>query len=226
MQAQTEYADYLLLEWRLFHEDRSRAIATLAAVDDTSVGRVLDVGCGAGQELFPFVTSLGAYGVGVDLTFEAGRALRDLFDASRARVAFANASAEWLPFLSGTFDVAVCRIALPYMNNRQALSEIARVLRPGGRLLLKIHAPHYYVAKMKSGLTERNWLSTIHAIRTLVTGAVYHVTGKQFRNRFMGYEVFQSNRRLRGDLKRCGMRVVSEMPDSNRLSPSFVCEKV
>ena len=57
-------------------------------------------------------------------------------------------------------------------------------------------------------------------------GAVYHVTGKQFRNRFMGYEVFQSNRRLRGDLKRCGMRIVTEMPDSNRLSPSFVCEKV
>ena len=43
MLAQTEYADYLLLEGRLFHEDRSRAIATLAAVDDTSVVRVLEI---------------------------------------------------------------------------------------------------------------------------------------------------------------------------------------
>jgi SAM-dependent methyltransferase len=224
--AQTDYADYLLVEWRLFHDDRGRAIATLAAVDGISVARVLDVGCGAGQELFPFVTSLGSYGVGIDITVETGQALHNLFAATRARIVFTLGSAEYLPFLPGAFDVVVCRIALPYMNNRQALSEIARVLRPGGRLLLKIHAPHYYVAKIKVALRTRNWLSAIHATRVLAAGVVYHLTGKQLRNRLIGHEVFQSGWRLRKELKQRGMRLAAELPDSNRLSPSFVCEKV
>lgn len=224
--ALTDYADYVHSEWRLFHDDRRRANATLAAVNGISVARVLDVGCGAGQELFPFVTSMSSYGVGIDITLEAGQALRDLFCGSRARVVFTQASAEGLPFIPGAFDVVICRLAMPYMDNRRALSEIARVLRPGGRLLLKIHAPRYYVAKAQKGLITRNWRSAIHAIRTLAAGAVYHVTGRQLRNRFIGHEVFQTRRRLRSELEQCGMRLAAEMPDSNRLTPSFVCEKV
>jgi ubiquinone/menaquinone biosynthesis C-methylase UbiE len=135
------YDAYVRREWELFEGDGSRASASLEALGGARVERVLDVGCGAGQELLPFVQGRGAVGVGVDVAPETGRAGRELFDARApsARVAFVRAAAEALPFAAGSFDVVVCRLALPYTDNARALSEMSRVLRAGGVLILKIH---------------------------------------------------------------------------------------
>lgn len=50
-----EYDEYLRTEWDSFAHDPARVNNTLAEVSGSNVERVLDVGCGAGQELFPFV---------------------------------------------------------------------------------------------------------------------------------------------------------------------------
>src|SRR6267142_843513 len=49
--------------------------------------------------------------------------------APEARVHFLRGSAEDLSFPDGVFDAVICRLALPYTDNSQALAEASRVLR-------------------------------------------------------------------------------------------------
>ena len=50
-----EHEAYIREEWTLFRREPDRATAARAAVAGQRVGRVLDVGCGGGQELLPFL---------------------------------------------------------------------------------------------------------------------------------------------------------------------------
>jgi SAM-dependent methyltransferase len=223
----TEYESYVLREWELFMADPRRASASLEAVKGLEVRRVLDVGCGAGQELLPFVAEGRATGVGVDIAAEVGRTGRELFSrqAPQARVSFAQATAEALPFLPESFDVVVCRVALPYMDNARALSEMARVLRPGGAFLLKIHHARFYLRKLGGGLKGLRPLSMLHALRVLTAGAIYHMTRRQPRTRLPSTETFQSAWLLRRELSRRGLFIERQLEDGDRATPSFVIIK-
>lgn len=222
-----EYDNYVRAEWQQFVEHPSRAEVSLAALEGLVVKRALDIGCGSGQELIPFVVKGSAFGIGVDVVADTGRVGRELFNTlvEGARVAFVRAAAEALPFQSGSFDVAVCRLALPYTENDSALSEMARALRPGGVLLLKIHHTSYYLRKIESGLRERDARSVIHAIRVLACGILYHATSRQPRTRLTGGETFQTRALLSRKLVPLGMLIESELPDSNPATPSFVIRK-
>lgn len=222
-----DYDGYVRAEWGRFVGDGARAGETLEAVAGLEVRRALDVGCGAGQELLPFAVELGASCVGVDVTPEAGRAGRELFAerAPGARVRFARAAAEALPFAADSFDVVVCRLALPYTDNARCLSELARVLRPGGALLLKIHHARYYARKLSDGLRAGQAGSALHAARVLAAGLVYRLTARQPRTRLPGRETFQTLGLLRRELERRGLEIRRELRDSNPLTPSFLIFK-
>jgi SAM-dependent methyltransferase len=85
---------------------------------------VLDVGCGE-QPLRERVEAAGASYVGLDVTQNASRT-----------VAVVGSVLE-LPFDADRFDVVICSEVLEHVPEpRQALAEIARVLVPGGRLVL------------------------------------------------------------------------------------------
>ena len=223
----SEYDSYVRAEWALFAEDPARARATLGAVAGLDVQRVLDVGCGAGQELLPFASVKETACVGVDVAPEVGRAGRELFaaHAPAARVSFARAAAEALPFDDGVFDLVICRLALPYTDNSRCLSELARVLRPGGALLLKIHHARYYGDKLRRGVASGDVLSALHAARVLAAGLVYRLTGRQPRTRFPSRETFQTAGMLRPELRRCQLAIRREMADTNPLTPSFLIFK-
>jgi SAM-dependent methyltransferase len=222
-----EYERYARAAWQRYVEAPSRAEASLAAVAGIDVKRVLDIGCGAGHELIPFVTNRGCIGVGLDVVRETGRVGRDLFEniGQQARVSFVRGTAEVLPFSNACFDVVICRLALPYMENDRALREMARVIRIGGALLLKIHHAAYYSRKMKEGLLSRDALSIIHSARVLLAGSIYFTTNVQPRTRLTGGETFQTRGLLRRKLSRLGMVIQNEMPDSNSTTPSFVIRK-
>jgi len=95
--------------------------------------RALEVGCGTGIFLEAAATT-GAHIVALDLS-------TDLIVQARARVAHAArvrlslGNAEQMPFRAGSFDVAYGSSILHHLNIDSALTEILRVLRPGGRIV-------------------------------------------------------------------------------------------
>jgi ubiquinone/menaquinone biosynthesis C-methylase UbiE len=95
--------------------------------------RLLDVGCGTGRWI-EMARERGALVAGVDLTPRileaAGRKPR-----SSGRVVLGDAAQ--LPFVSAGFDVVVCSFVLGYLDHRDAsIREMARVVRPGGRIIM------------------------------------------------------------------------------------------
>jgi len=93
--------------------------------------RVLELGCGTG-EFTRRVAAARADLVAVDLS-------RELLVRAQARVptgaCFACSNAELLPFRAATFDVVYGCSILHHLELEAALSEVRRVLRPGGRLV-------------------------------------------------------------------------------------------
>lgn len=223
----SEYDSYVRVEWEMFVADEGRARESLEAVAGLDARRVLDVGCGAGQELLPFASRPGAICVGADVTPEAGLAGRELF-AARApagRVVFVRAAAESLPFAADSFDVVICRLALPYTDNARCLSELARVLRPGGALLLKIHHARFYVRDLSAAARRGDARTAAYNARVLLAGLIYLLTGRQPRMRLPSRETFQTTRLLSRELARRGLEIRRELRDSNPRTPSFLIVK-
>jgi ubiquinone/menaquinone biosynthesis C-methylase UbiE len=100
---------------------------------------VLDVGCGTGTDVLALADRVGAAGrvVGVDNS-------QLLVDEARARahgrglpVAFEVSDAHELPFPDATFDATRSeRVMMHVADPARALSELTRVTRPGGRVLV------------------------------------------------------------------------------------------
>jgi len=223
----TEYGRYVRAEWALFARDPARRAAAREAVADLTVGRVLDIGCGAGQELRPFASDDGVLAIGVDPSPEVGVAGRELFavDEPQAYVRFVRAAAEHLPFATASFDVVICRLALPYTDNARALREMARMLRPAGALFLKFHHARYYVRKLWDGIADGEIKSAIHACRVLVAGAIYHAGGIQPRGRLSGGETFQTMWMLERVLRENGLRIERLLADSAAATPSVLVRR-
>jgi ubiquinone/menaquinone biosynthesis C-methylase UbiE len=118
----------------LFARREISALAWLEPLDPGMI--VLDVACGAAhaaEQVAPHVHQV----VGLDLT----RALLDLGadrlrDAGIKNVLLQEGSAAELPFLDASFDLVFCRAALHHIPDPDgAVAEMARVCRPGGRVV-------------------------------------------------------------------------------------------
>jgi ubiquinone/menaquinone biosynthesis C-methylase UbiE len=117
--------------------------AMLAAIGSRRFDSLLDLGTGTGRMLELFAP-LFARAVGID-------ASADMLAVARAnldRAGIANAQVRLgdvyhLPFPRDSFDVVTVHQVLHYLDEpERAIAEAARVLRPGGRLLVVDFAPH------------------------------------------------------------------------------------
>jgi SAM-dependent methyltransferase len=99
--------------------------------------RILDVGCGTGFILLGAARRASQV-VGVDVTpAMLAEARRRVEEAGLTNVTLREGTAEALPFADQRFDAAITRLTLHHFGDpRRALSEMHRVLRPGGRLVV------------------------------------------------------------------------------------------
>jgi SAM-dependent methyltransferase len=169
--------------------------------------RILDLGCGEGQELVPFAHE-GAFAVGID------PAVRPSFSdpASPRAPRFLRGRAEELPFAPRSFDLVLCRLVLPYTRNMETLAEIGRVLAPRGTLILRIHHLRYYLRQALQAVLFLNGRSLLHALRVITVGSLFQLTGYQLtlRTRFREtHEVYQLLFTLQRQLELAGLTVAA-----------------
>ena len=99
--------------------------------------RVLDVACGRGESARVLAEHFGCRIVGIDYSRRNIYRARELTEdvGLSSRVQFVQGDAERLPFANESFDVVTCECSLSiFPNLLLALTEMKRVLRPGGRL--------------------------------------------------------------------------------------------
>ncbi|MFO0690162.1 MAG: ubiquinone/menaquinone biosynthesis methyltransferase [Myxococcota bacterium] len=113
------------------------------ALDKIRVGPgdlVVDLACGTG-DFCELVEARGARAIGVDFAREMLRqaATRGL------RFPKVQGDGEWLPFATASVDVVTCGFALRnFVSLEAVLREIARIVRPGGRIaLVDVDRPAY-----------------------------------------------------------------------------------
>ncbi|KJK82395.1 hypothetical protein H634G_02589 [Metarhizium anisopliae BRIP 53293] len=101
---------------------------------------ILDVGCGNGRPALHIATHYDVHIKGITISNYqlelADAMLRDKLTAGSATFEFADAM-EPLPFDAASFDGAYAIEALSHISDKSAaLAQVARVLRPGGRLVI------------------------------------------------------------------------------------------
>jgi len=103
-----------------------------AATADLPVGRALDAACGTGRHT-AWLAAAGHATTGID-------ASEAMLEVARERAPGADLNVgdlTDLPVEDGAFDFAICALALTHLQDpTAAISEIARAVRPGGRIVL------------------------------------------------------------------------------------------
>lgn len=145
--------------------------ALLSLLPETGLGRVLDIGTGTGR-LLELLAPRVAVGLGVD----ASRAMLALARARLSRADLAHCAVRQadmyrLPLPDRAYDLVVLQMVLHYAEDpAAALAEAARVLAPGGRLIVVDLAAHDR-ADLAQRLAHRWPGFTDAALRGLLRGA-------------------------------------------------------
>jgi ubiquinone/menaquinone biosynthesis C-methylase UbiE len=168
-----------------FFEPAHRMLLDALGPDDRCI---LDVGCGTGRfasrvlERFPRSRVWG-----LDLSEGMLRRGQARCRAADGRLHLVRADSARLPFASSTFDVVTCAHSFHhYPHQARVLSEMHRVLRPGGRLLII------------DGDRDRWWGRFVFDVFVvLLEGAVHHVSRRGYRAllREAGFDVLMQRRR-------------------------------
>lgn len=112
--------------------------------------KIIDLGCGQGifcREL----ARAGAAVTGIDASERLVRAARE----RGGNIKYLAADAARLPFDDGSFDAASCIMALQNMEPLdRVIGEAARVLKPGGRLLLVMSHPCFRIPRQSGWGTD------------------------------------------------------------------------
>lgn len=107
--------------------------------------RLLDIGCGAGRTSVP-LAEMGLEVVGIDLSPAMVEVAREMAQACEVDIDFSAMDAMNLEFADASFDVALFSYnGLELLPGREGklrvMSEVYRVLKPGGCFIFSSHSP-------------------------------------------------------------------------------------
>jgi len=138
-------------------DDRAVDAAILERLSGTRIGDLLDLGTGTGHTL-ELLGRKAESGIGIDRSLDMLKVARaNIWCAGLRNCQVRLADMLRLPYAAASFDTVILRMVLHFTESPvAAIAEAARVLRPGGRLLVVDFAPH-----------ERNELRAEHAHRWL-----------------------------------------------------------
>jgi SAM-dependent methyltransferase len=171
--------------------------------------RILDVGFGDGEQLRA-LAARGCTAIGIDV------AVPPAADPAPAAGRRLLARAEHLPFRDASFDGALMKVVLPYTDERVAVREVARVLRPGAAWEVTAHGLGYYLRILLLAPVRRR----VYAARTILNTLLYRATGRRW---LLGTTIYQSTARLARDLGAHGV-VITRITPSRRFCglPYFI----
>ena len=114
--------------WRAGQKRRLGMI--LSAAGDRVRGQILENGCGVGMYV-EHLTPFGGQIFGLEYDFERAA------EAAVRSARILNAAGENLPYPDSSFDLILSHEVLEHvLDDRQAVAEMARVLKPGGRAII------------------------------------------------------------------------------------------
>ena len=181
--------------------------------------RVLDLGCGSGRDLASWGVTTSDEVTGLDI---------DDSSLTIARVRFPTRTylqgvGECLPFKGENFDRVISAVALPYMNIQKALTEIHRILVPGGGLSLSLHLPNFTVAELLHNAMPKP-VPTLFRLYVMANGLLFHCTGRTVGFLKWRTESFQTERGMRVALNRAGFVNFSFSRATTPVGERFVVE--
>jgi len=156
------------------HRYESERHIPVAADFASSQGKqVLEIGCGIGTDGVQFAKA-GAVYTGVDLTTAAIDLAKKNFELRGLEGKFQTADAEKLEFADSAFDVVYSHGVLHHTpDTKKAISEVHRVLRPGGKAIVMLYHRNSYNHAVNIRLFRRvgaymlKWNSGVRAVHSL-----------------------------------------------------------
>ena len=170
------HSDYIQNAYRELKRGTTRKQLDTLNIDATGK-KVLDVGCGPGNLLVALSADAPELLIGVDVdeTFLVfGRSqVEKSIDPLAAVPTLLRASLPTLPFADETFDLVTCFLVMPHVpDDRLALTELARVLKPGGTLAISGHGfgfPLRYLKRFR-----------LKPLQMYLASLIYKCTGKKW----------------------------------------------
>lgn len=133
---------------------------------------VLEIGSGPGH----WIAALSKHGkrvVGIEPSpAMTAKAVQEFKNNNIDNVQIVRAYAEFLPIADASHDIVLCLGVLQFTKREKCLSEIFRVLRPGGKAYISTNGFGYYIMRLKMGIGNRDAKRTEQGLIGILAGIV------------------------------------------------------
>lgn len=169
-----EYFRANAAEWdniRSLHVDEAEVEKALSDAVQPEASDLLDIGTGTGRMLLLFAARVDR-AVGIDTSREMLAVARANIEAAGLRNCQVRQGDMYsLPLPDASFDAVTIHQVLHYADRpAMVIAEVARVLRPGGRLVIADFAPHD-VERLRTGAAHRRLGFSDHEVAEWCRGA-------------------------------------------------------
>lgn len=167
---------------------------------------ILDIGCGIGQTLVASPEIHEKQLIGLDIDLKCLTFGRRRFEY----ISYVNGNGGCLPFHSGSFDLVISRVTLPYVDIQQALFEAIRVLKNNGRVWFTFHPWSMTIKHLINSFLKFKVKDVIFRSYVIVNGLFFHFFGRQFQF-FINkrFESFQTVSSIHRAMSRAGFKDIS-----------------